>query len=124
MTTWLLTSFPAFPILDCFSQTSASSQVFPPREANLTPSATPLPTSRTQPTVDKTSLLLLSVFDVFLFCLYVDDLLPESHIQKFLTRTFFIDELQRVFEDEKYRSVDVIYMHTTYKHVRKVHESI
>lgn len=36
----------------------------------------------------------------------VDDLVPEDHIQTFLTRTIVLDELQRVFEDDKFRLVN------------------
>ena len=32
-----------------------------------------------------------------------DEFVPETHIQNFLNRQFFLDEFQRVFEDEKYR---------------------
>ena len=35
-----------------------------------------------------------------------DELLPEDHIQTFLTRTIVLDEFQRVFEDDKFRLVN------------------
>ena len=46
-----------------------------------------------------------SLCDVLLyFAVPLDEFLPETHIQNFLSRTFFFDEFQRVFEDEKFRS--------------------
>ena len=34
-----------------------------------------------------------------------DDLLPETHIQKYLQHTRYIDELLKFFEDEQYKYV-------------------